>query len=237
MLKCSMSRRIRRIAGPIIGAAIGSVIPGVGTALGASLGSAGGTLASGGNFKQALLSAGGSYLGSSLGSQFLGGGNLGSALTNNLGNIAGNTVANALPAAFADASMGSLLGGYAGNSIGESLGGPIEGRAPAAPAGFSPSRANIGEIPASLQGMGALNPTQQASNLATQGTYGSGLGPDENQYFLNLVNRQLIDESGNVGDASTLNPIQNSYLQRLGLGGYSNSNNLLESISKWKKAA
>lgn len=235
-----MSRRIKKIAGPLIGAAVGSAIPGIGTALGASLGSAGGTLASGGNLKQALLSGGGSYLGAQLGGQFLGGGNVGSALTNNLGNIAGNTIANALPAALTDASVGSILGGYVGNSIGEDLGMSLSGgkqQTSQGVAAFSPKRAELGEVPANFQGAGALSPEQQASNLATQGTYGSGLGPDENQYFLNLVNRQLVDESGNVGDTSTLSPIESSYLQKLGLGGYSNSNNLLESISKWKKAA
>lgn len=131
--------------------------------------------------------------------------------------------------------LGTLLLGPIGGAVGYQLAGGDK-KAAAGPAPFAPSRQAQKELPSSLQGFGSLSPDQQASNIATQGTFGTGLGPQEQDYFLNLVNRQLVDETGGVQDLNTLNPIQNSYLSNLGLGGQSNSRNLLEAISKWKAA-
>lgn len=133
-------------------------------------------------------------------------------------------------------SLGSIGGALAGNSLSSSLNPVKTGVANQTPAGYVPKQQEQQDLPSSLQGFGALDQNQQTSNLANQGTYGGGLGPQENSYFLNLVNRQLVDKSGQTSDVSSLSPIENSYLQKLGLGGYNNSNNLLEAISKWKAA-
>lgn len=79
----------------------------------------------------------------------------------------------------------------------------------------------------------ALSPDQTLSGIATKGVYGGGNGPEEQKYFLNLVNNRLVDPQGNVGDMNQLNPIENSYLSQLGLGGYGNSTDLLKGISNY----
>lgn len=198
-----------------------------------------------------LGAAAGSYLGSQLGGAF--GSNLGTiggaannalgteayqALGDTLGGSLGSTASNAF-GNIAGASLGSALGGFAGNTIGADLGMSLGGGSPQAAtklASFSPSRQDEQGVPASLQGIGSLNPLQQATNVANQGVYGGGLGPSEQSYFTNLVNRQLVDQSGQVNDISSLPSIESSYLQQLGLGGYSNSKDLLEALSKWKAA-
>lgn len=195
--------------------------------------------------------AAGSYLGGQLGGSFGGSlGTFGNVANNALGETAyrslgdaiggglGSTASNAF-GNIAGASLGSALGSFAGNSIGADLGMSFGGGAkPSGPqtASFSPSRQDEQQTPGSLQGLGGLNQLQQATNVANQGVYGGGLGPSEQSYFTNLVNRQLVDPSGQVNDISSLQPIESSYLQQLGLGGYGNSKDLLEALSKWKAA-
>lgn len=197
-------------------------------------------------------SAAGSYLGAQLGGSLGGGlGTIGGAANNALGASAyqslgdtlggslGSTASNAF-SNIAGSSLGGALGGFAGNSIGGDLGLGLSGgmdQGMSGPAAFSPTRQDAQNAPSSFSGLGDLTGEQQTSNLANQGVYGGGLGPDEQSYFLNLVNRQLVDPSGQTQDMSSLQPIENSYLQQLGLGGYGNSQDLLEAISKWKQAA
>ncbi len=100
---------------------------------------------------------------------------------------------------------------------------------------FKATRAGQMEAPNGLA-MNGLTSDQQSSSLATQGAYGGGLGKDEQNYFLNLENRKLVDDGGNVADINTLSPIEHSYLQKLGLGGFGNSNDLLKAFSTWKAA-
>lgn len=68
------------------------------------------------------------------------------------------------------------------------------------------------------QSFGSLDPTQQRSYLATQGTQGGGLGDEDKNYYLGLLKRNLIDESGQLGNMNeALLPIERNYLSRLGL--------------------
>jgi hypothetical protein len=68
------------------------------------------------------------------------------------------------------------------------------------------------------QSFGSLDPTQQRSYLATQGTMGGGIGDEDKNYYLGLLKRNLIDESGQMGNMnSALLPIERNYLSRLGL--------------------
>lgn len=68
------------------------------------------------------------------------------------------------------------------------------------------------------QSFGSLDPMQQRSYLATQGTSGSGLGDEDKNYYMNLLQRNLIDEGGQMGNINqALLPIERNYLSRLGL--------------------
>lgn len=134
---------------------------------------------------------------------------------------------------------GQLLGGAAnaaGSALGSSLfgGGGDEGpKQPEAPPPFAASQQAMMDLPPSLSQFASLSPEQQTSNIATKGVYGGGEGNEESKYFLNLMNRRLVDPKGNVGDIGQVNPIENSFLSQLGLGGYGNSKDLLQGISKW----
>jgi len=200
------------------------------------------TVGKGGSLLAGLGSAAGSYLGGKIGGSLTGktiGGSLAnnigkqatSSIFDNLGSLGGNVAGNIF-----NANIGQALGSYAGSQVGQDLGGGIPVKGVSGPPQFSASRAELGDAPAGLSG-GGLNENQQASNLATQGVYGGGLGEQESDYFLNLVNRRLVDESGQVGDLESINPIEKSYLQQLGYSGYENPTNLLEAISKRKRAA
>lgn len=219
---------------PIAGAALGSVVPGVGTAIGGAIGSGLSTGIKTGNPLAGILSAGGSYLGGQIGGEALssgiGSGTLGGTLGSTAANFIGPSLASTSLGSIAGSSLGSSLGESAGTAIGGSMGGggSNNGQAP-----FSPSRAGALGLPQSLSQFGGLDPTQQATNIATKGVYGGGQGPDETKYFMNLVNRQLVDDAGNVGDQGQLAPVENSFLSQLGLGG-GNTNDLLKGIQNYK---
>lgn len=68
------------------------------------------------------------------------------------------------------------------------------------------------------QQFSTLDPTQQRSYLATQGTQGGGIGDEDKNYYLGLLKRNLIDESGQLANMNnSLLPIERNYLSRLGL--------------------
>lgn len=238
------------IIAPIAGGALGSMVgmPMLGAAVASGLSTGVKT----GNPVAGLLSAGGSYLGSSVGSSLgsafgaSGGGLLsqspGEALAGvvgpqTMGSIApfGSWAGNALGSDTLGTLAGGALGGSVGNSMGTSLGQSINPMKPNTqdPAIYSPSRQSQMGLPQSLSQFGSLDPFQQATNIATKGIYGGGQGKDENSYFLNLINRQLVDPSGSVGGMQSLNPVENTYLSQLGLGGFGNSNDLLKGISQY----
>lgn len=205
----------------------------------------------GNSWGDALKSAGLTYAGSEIGNAVgdkLGAGTLGDHFGDTasnavgpkffdvgLGDVIGQGASNSIGANLANTSIGSIAGGYAGNSMADSMV-PAKINGPTAASPFNPTRAGQENLPTSLQAFGGLDPNQQATNIATQGVYGAGEGPQEASYFNNLINRRLVDDSGNVGDLSSIKPIEQSYLQKLGLGGYSNSKDLLEAMSKWKAA-
>lgn len=245
----SVIKKALPIAATVAGAYFGGPV-------GAAAANAAVTKVQGGSWGDALKSGaftyGGSQLGSALGGSSIGrslgisgtvGDALGSTAQNavgpsfmnlGLGSILGNSTSNAIGASLANTSLGSALGGYAGNSLanpGKST--PQNSQ----PAGFVPKQQTQQDLPSSLSAFGSLSPEQQSSNIATQGVYGGGAGPDEQSYFMNLINRRLVDQAGNVDqNMSDINPIENSYLSQLGLGGYGDSKSLLEAMSKWKSA-
>lgn len=245
-----MSKAIKKIV-PIATSIIGnSIAPGIGGAIGAGLG----TKVTGGSWGDALKAGAFNFAGNKLGSA-LGNSSFGKSLgldqsvgktlgfTGNVakdasgfmlpgGGSIGAFAGNSLADTFLSGSLGQAIGSYAGNSLAER---PPEG--PKGPAPFSPAQQAEQELPTSLSAFGGLNPNQLSSNIATQGVFGGGAGPQEQNYFMNLINRRLVDESGKVDqDLSDVNPIESSYLAQLGLGGYNNPTSLLEAMSKWKAA-
>lgn len=239
-----MGKGIWDFIAPIAGAALGSIVPGVGTAIGAAVGSGLNSGVKSGDPLTGLLSAGGSYLGG----QALGGlgGTLGETPANALGDVVGgSTVGSSAPfGSFAGnvlggQTIGSMAGGALGSSIGESAGNALNPQSPdlggTGVAAFSPSRSPQMGLPQSLSQLSGLDPLQQGSNIATKGVYGGGTGPEETNYFLNLVNRNLVNDQGQVAsDTSSVNPVENSFLSQLGLGGYNNPTDLLKNISNYK---
>ena len=251
-----MSKAVDKIA-PIVASVIGSaILPGVGTALGASIGPAGGAaLGSGlytgfktGNPLAGVGSALGSYAGNTLASSLFNGPTIGQALSSTsanavgpefidigLGDAIGQGSSNAIGAQLANTNIGNALGSYYGGNIGSTIAAPDPSTQPSGPAPFKPSRQGEQEIPGSISAFGSLAPDQVSSNIATQGVYGGGLGQTEQDYFLSLINRRLIDDAGTVDqDLSDISPIEMSYLDMLGLGGYNNANSLLEAIAGYQ---
>lgn len=233
-----MGKRLRRVALPIVGGIIGGPLgasaglaAGVGPAIGAGIGS----LAGGGSPKEALLSGAGSFVGGNL---FSGtGGTVGSALNKGLGQSLGQSVGSIIGPSNVGANLGQVLGSAFGSNLASSLvpqktANP-SGQTPSAV--FKPKREAEKQSPASFNFPGSLSPLQMTSNIATQGVYGGGAGPEETDYFLNMMNRRLITDEGVLDrDLSEINPIENSFLSQLGLGGMSSSRNLLEAISRYR---
>lgn len=240
-----MGKGVFDFLAPIAGAALGSIIPGVGTAIGASIGSGLNSGIKTGNPLSGALAAGGSYLGGKV----LGGleGTLGQTPANALGGaIGGSSVASFAPlGSFAgnilgSQTIGSLAGQATGGQLGESLGNQLNPKSPdlgssISTPGFTPTRSPQMGLPQSLSQLSGLDPLQQGSNIASKGVYGGGVGPEETNYFLNLVNRNLVSDNGQVAsDTSSINPVENSFLSQIGLGGFNNPTDLLKGISQYK---
>lgn len=194
------------------------------------------------NVGSALASAGGSYLGANIGGALAGnvGGTVGNAVNSALGPEIGSVAGQALGSNIIGANLGATLGSFAGGHVGGDLASslvPQKTKNPtgesAGPAPFKPTRAGaLNNAPLNL---GGLTDIQQGTNLASQGVYGGGTGPEEQNYFLNLINRRLVDDSGNVdSDFGDINPTENSYLAQLGLGNKKTPNDLLQAISTWR---
>jgi len=226
-------KKVKRFALPAIGGIIGGPV-------GAGLGS----LAAGGSIKDALLSGVGTYAGSSFGNSLFGAsGSIGNAGTigelfagaSNVGPQFLNTgLGSSIGASIANTGIGAAVGGFAGsqfagNAMPDDM--PEMAAAPAGPAPFMPKQEEEQSAPSSLAG---LTPLQQSTNLATQGVYGGGTSPQDTSYFLNMMNRRLVDPAGKVNEQNNFAPIETSFLDRLGLGGMKNSSSLLEAISKWR---
>lgn len=68
------------------------------------------------------------------------------------------------------------------------------------------------------QQFNTLDPTQQRSYLATQGSQGGGLSDENKNYYLSMLKRNLIDENGQQQNMNTaLLPVERNYLSHLGL--------------------
>lgn len=173
------------------------------------------------------------------------GGSFNGTVGNALNAIAGPDLASSIgsiigPSNFG-ANLGSTLGSFAGSSIGSDLAsslvpqttGNVVGEG--AMTAFKPKREEAKQTPFSLQGLGSLDPNQLSSNIATGGVYGGGQGPDEQDFFLNMINRRLVDDAGNVDqNLNDVSAIENSFLAQIGLGGINNAQDLLEAIYKMK---
>lgn len=249
-----MGKRAKKIASfalPIIGSFLGPAGFGISQGLGAALGGAAGGALKGGGLKGALIGGATGYAGNALGNSIAGAlrgagvqGSIGSSISpkNAIGPY--SLGSSAVGARVANTGISDIVGGYAGNklsgSVADSLipeeidtniGGPKE------PQPFNPTQQPQLSLPGSLTSFSSLDPSQQSTNIATQGVYGHGLGQEEQSYFQNLINRRLVDESGNVDqDLSEISPIEQSYLAQIGLGGYSNPRSLLEAMSRWRTA-
>lgn len=237
---------------PVAGAALGSIIPGLGTgigaALGAGLGSGVSTGARTGNPLSGALAGLGSAGGSFLGSQFLGPelaglgsgtseisggatpGFLGQTFGDTFGDFAGNSISNQTLGSLAGGAAGSSIGSSAGSMAGGMLNSPNSGNQMSF--GFTPSAQQAQGLPQSLSQFAGLSPNQQASNIATKGVYGGGNGPDETNYFMNLMNRSLFSNGSMASDTSGINPTQMNYLNQLGVSG-SSPTDLAKGISSY----
>lgn len=203
-----------------------------------------------------MLSAAGSYGGNVLGSEVFGpalsdigsstnaitGGTTPGFMGRTIGDIAGNTVGDL--GSLGGQTVGNVAGGFIGSQIGESVANSLSGFNPNAtpqqtstPAAWRASRSPSLGLPGSLSAsMGGLSPQQQSSGIATQGVYGGGVGGEESKYFTNLINNRLVDDAGNVGSMDQINPVEQSYLAQLGLGGSTDTNDLLKRISNYQSA-
>lgn len=238
-----MGSKVLKTLVPIAATIAGNaILPGIGGAIGSGIG----TKVTGGSWGDALKSGAFSYAGGKIGGA-IGNSDIGKSLGlgGTVGDAAGftsnafKTQAGTMGADFGDiaansitsAPLASTLGAYAGNSM-ASPAPKISG--PQGPTPFSPTQQAAQALPGSMSAFGSLTPEQQSSNIATQGVYGGGAGPSEQSYFMNLMNRRLVDGQGKVDEnMSDISPIENSYLSQLGLGGYGNTKSLLEAMSKW----
>jgi len=251
-------KKIAKFALPIAG----SFIPGVGPIVGAAIGGAASGALEGDGLKGILKGAGtaaaGNIIGGSiadtLGKGFgsFGSKTIGSVTSKNamgpfsfgdLGSTAANTIGNSLANTTLSQGLGSFAGNAAAGSIADSLFGaqgqirvnPSELPGVNEPSPFEAKQESQLQLPNSLSG---LSPEQQSSSIATQGVYGGGASKEDEDFFTNMINRRLVDESGKVDqDLSEISPIESSYLSQLGLGGYDNPSSLLEALYGRKKQA
>lgn len=215
---------------PLAGAAIGAATGNpefalLNSAIGSGIGSTADSYATTGKIGPSLLSGAasglGSYAGGALGAG-IGGGD--SIFNQTLGDVSGLG-----KAALGSTTIGPLLGagagsGLAANVLGPKVAGTLQPQSTDIQP-FQPQRTYNLNRPQSLDNIQGLSPFQQATNVATKGVFGGGNGQQEQNYFLDLINRQLTD-----GGNQNVNPIENSYLQQLGISGSTN-NDILQGIS------
>lgn len=144
-------------------------------------------------------------------------------------------------------SLGATLGGGLGSLFGDSGKKESGPEQPSGPVGmtdikaeaekpFEPKREEAMAQPESFKAFGSLNPQQESSAIATRGVYGQGVSNEEQSYYQNLINRQLVDDSGGLGDLGNLQNIDRTFLNQLGYG-QSNPRDLLEAMQKWRTVA
>lgn len=247
------------VAGSLIGNPELGLLPSLGTAAGGAIGAGIGSGLSKGietgnpiaGLTSAVATGGGSYLGSQLLGPSLSGIGAGTNATSGAATqgFMGTPVATSLSdqglsgagSVFGSQTPGSLVGGAVGSTVGQAgaqsaLPGLFQSptSTPAGPSPFMPTEAAQAALPASLSSYQNLDPLQQATNIASKGVYGGGEGADETNYFNNLINRQLYGSNGQLAtDTSSINPVENSFINQIGLGGYSSPTDLLQKISNY----
>lgn len=162
---------------------------------------------------------------------------LGNAINTPMSNIATNSIGNN--------AIGNAVGGAFGNSTLSGLGGTLLASNAAdkssqympkiGPVPFSPEKVPL-SVPSGNSNLSSgMTPQQQSSYLATQGTYGGGLGPEDSKYFTNLINNRLTD-AGNYSAPGNLSNVENSYLTQLGFGSGAsqNSGDLLKKLKQYQ---
>jgi hypothetical protein len=231
-------KKLRNIALPILGTIAGAAIGGpAGAAIGAGIGKK----LTGASFKDAAITGATTYAGGKL---------LGSAGS---GDVAGKLTTNAATRGIGEGlatgsiggSVGQAVGGInygqlAGSLQGQSLGNTIQGAmAPveqpqmqgyqAPQENLDISNPNAMALPGTLSNLSGLSDIQRTSQIATQGTEGSGGVSREGQdYFVNQIRRRL-----NTTPAQGLLPIEGSYLNRLGVNYQpGNTRSILEGIAR-----
>lgn len=226
---------------PAVASVAGFAIGGPpGAAIGAGLGSGGYNYSQTHNIGSALkagaLSGAGSFVGENIGGNLLGDslGTVGGTLDSALGAGASSDIASALGSRagnFLGSSVGQLVGSAVGNNLASSFA-PQGQPSNAGNYPYLPTQQNAAAAPKSINAMSSLTPIQQATGLANQGTYGGGLGQDEQGYYANLINRQLT--TGGTQPLSSLNPIEQSYNSKLGFGNEPDTTSLLGALHKWQ---
>jgi len=125
------------------------------------------------------------------------------------------------------------IGGSGGGSIGSAYGGgqDVGSIFPEEPAPIELTRAPEAALPSSLSHLQGLSGLQQSTNIATEGLYGGGVGQEEQEYFANLLNRRLMDESGQLASYGEVRPVEEQFLrQRVGLRFDPNTKSILEAL-------
>ena len=236
--------------GPVIAGGLGASA-GVGMGIGAGLGYTAGGLVTGQPVGQAVkggvLTGLGTFAGSEIGNMF--GPNAGGVAGSSSGGIFG------LPTTeFAGGSLGGVFGPFTGAQVGGAtgsallqgmFGAPTEsgGMQPFVPISEGTSGIGAAEAPINLSRPSALaaptwasgmSDVQQRTATATGSTQGSereGLSQMGENYYTNLLQRNLIAPSGELGDYAEVRPVEHQYLQQgLGLQYEPTTKSLLESI-------
>jgi hypothetical protein len=225
-------KKLFKVAKAVAPIAVG-FIPGVGPIASAAMGAGIGALG-GGGIKGAITGGLSGYGGSGLASGLRAAGSLPTAgvIGPQSGTIFGG-VSNVLkgsPGAFGALTSGISGGGLLDNASKimqamsviapqkQSIANQRIGD-PSTPAvkDFTPKKQEAMSRPASLNEFAGFSPEQERSALATKGI-NSGLGAEENAYYINLLNRTMIGDGGEVNRSSQdfLMPIESQYFSRRG---------------------
>jgi hypothetical protein len=81
------------------------------------------------------------------------------------------------------------------------------------------ARPDATALPQNLNDYAGLSDIQQRSGLATRATQGEGLDDEGKKYYLNLLQRKLMDDQGNISNDNFQGvlPVERNYLQSIGL--------------------
>lgn len=79
------------------------------------------------------------------------------------------------------------------------------------------TRPDAMELPSQLSALQGLSDQQQLSSIATDALYGAGADNQARDYFLNLLQRNVMNDQGQAQGFEDQLPIVRNYLQQLGL--------------------